>query len=94
MDVQSKIISKRIRSELRKGRTFFSCQSHSLSDTVVQLQRGLQLQRLTSRNESQRLSRRETKISAPVRKSRRSSCRPTPATAHADFSPGKAQKGQ
>lgn len=54
------------------------------------------MQRLISRNEDQRLSRRETKISAPMRKSRKSSCRSPPATAHADFVQvaGKAEKNK
>lgn len=102
MNVQSKNISKNIQSELRKSRTFFSYfLSVSLSlryccPTSTKPEGGLLLQRLISRNEDQRLSRRETKISAPMRKSRKSSCRSPPATAHADFVQiaGKAEKNK
>lgn len=89
MNVQTKNISNNIWSEFRKSRTlFFSCfLSVSPSDShpaSTKLERGLLLQRLISRNENQRLSRREIKISALMSKSRNSFCRSTAATMHAD----------
>lgn len=100
MNVRSKNISKNIWRELRKSRTFFSgFLSVSISlryccQTSMKLEGGLLLQRLIPRNKIQRLSRIQTKISAPMRKSRKSSCRSTSATAPADFVQvaGKAEK--
>lgn len=100
MNVQSKNISKNIWRELRKSRTFFSGSlSVSLSlryccQTSTKLEGGLLLQRLIPRNKIQRLSRIQTKIRAPMRKSRKSSCRSTPATVRADSVQvaGKAEK--
>lgn len=100
MNVQSKNISKNIWRELRKSRTFFSgflsvlLSLRYCCQTSTKLEGGLLLQRLTPRNKIQRLSRIQTKISAPVRKSRKSACRSTPATVHADSVQvaGKAEK--
>lgn len=79
------------RLQNRNRRSVFQLFSLSPSDTVAQLQPSLTellLQRLISHSGNQRLSRGETKIRAPVRKSSMSACSSKPATARADFHPG------